>query len=185
MVPPIRTGAFPSALGLSVTSGLLANIWTRTAKRAAQDVGEAALKQMLRKAGTKLVGKIFLKSQAWKVAFVHVAEHFTLKALATKETHTVFVKALRSEKALEKLIVKAIRGPSRKYISRATVHNVTAGKPVIILEREFKEVIGETFARSATGPVRRGECRFLRVIVEVATGRPVTAYPIEALGAVL
>src|SRR6185295_17526381 len=87
--------------------------------------------------------------------FVHIAEHFSLKLVSQKATHSVFVAALRNRAALEKMIIKTVKGPSRKLISRATVDGVKAGRPIIILERQFAEVIGETLVKDAAGKVTR------------------------------
>lgn len=180
---PIQAGLFPASLGRSILSGLPLNVWTKTARRAAQEAGKGFLKLALRRSASRLTGKMLTGSKAWAVAFKHIAEHFSLGPLATKATHTVFVQVFRNKKACEALIAQAVKGPSRRYISRATVHGVTAGRPVIILEREFQHLVGETFSKAAP-EAKPVACRILRVIVDF-TGKPITAYPIEVFGAVL
>lgn len=144
-----------------------------------KETGEALAKLALKKAGKRLASKLFLKSRAWQKAFVHVAEHFNLKALAQKAVHTVFVDALRSRGALEGFLKETALKPTRKIISRMTIDGVPAGKPVVVLEREFSQVIGETFAKTQGGQIeRKAACKILRIIVDF-TGRPITAYPVS------
>jgi hypothetical protein len=110
---------------------------------------------------------------------LHIAEHFSLRVLSEKAAHTVFALPLRSRQALEPFIAKTVRGAGKRTITRATIDGVAAGRPVIVLEREFPQVLGETFRKNAQGNAERvAECRILRVIYDW-TGRPVTVYPVE------
>ncbi len=165
-------------------TGLPLNIWSKTAIEAAKEVGARALRVGLRRAGAKTIAKLMIESSAWKRAFVHIAEHFAIDAIKEKGQHTVFTLALRSTEAIKPLIVATAKGPSHKYISRALVHSVRAGKPVIVLERVFQEVIGETFKEIEENGVKKivktADCKVMRIILDLK-GTPLSAYPVEAL----
>jgi hypothetical protein len=187
---PLQRGRVPGALGMSWLSGhpaglrirtpILGNIWTKGAQKAASELGKDLLKLALRRAGSRLAGKILIESKAWQKAFLHIAEHFTLDLLKEKASHTIFTAALRNRTAVERLIITTVKGPSHRAITRATIDGVAAGRPVIILERVFQEVIGEEFKRQGGELVLQNQCKILRVIIDI-TGRPVTAYPVSAL----
>lgn len=187
----------------NIVSVVRANVATSVVR----EVGVSLSKLALKKAGARLAGKVLIKSKAWQKAFLHIAEHFTVDALAHKATHGVFAKALRSPKALERLIVSAVKSPSRKFISRATIEGVARGKPVVIIEREFGEVIGDVFVNEGGKIVQQTvdkvvtetvqevvngkivtktitktvkvpvQCKILRIVVDF-TGRPITAIPV-------
>jgi len=123
-----------------------ASIWTSAARKAAAEVGKDIMKGAFRKAGSRFLGKLLIRSKAWDKAFVHIAEHFSLKLVSQKATHGVFVASLRNRAALEKMIIKTVKGPSRKLISRATVDGVKAGRPGEGIAAAVKE-IGALLAR--------------------------------------
>lgn len=186
----VMGGKTPGPLGITAVSGLSAGLhlpqfFANIATKAAREVGKDILKLALKRAGTRIAGKILIKSKAWGKAFLHIAEHFSVEPLLKKGTHTLFKAPLRNRAAVEALIVKAVKNPSRKIVSRATVHGVRAGRPVIIIEREFTEVIGETFKQAVGEEAKKiADCKILRVIVDI-TGRPITAYPVEAFEVIL
>ncbi len=150
------------------------------AKLIARQAGKRFVALALKKAGSRLAGKLFLNSKAWVKAFEHVAEHFSVKALASKASHSVFTTAFRSKPAVEKLIRQALKGPTKKYISRLTIGGDAIGRPCVVIEKEFAEVIGETFKKVGAEIVKQegGDCKWLRIVVDI-TGRPITAFPFK------
>jgi hypothetical protein len=175
------TGRVPGALlGLH---GSGTNIYAQSvpiAKAVVKEIGKRAAALALKKAGSRLAGKLFLNSREWIKAFEHIAEHFSLRALATKATHSVFLASLRNKSAVEGLINQALRGPTRKYLWRLKIANevIPLGRPCVMIEREFAQVIGETFENVGGQFVKKegADCKWLRIIVDY-TGRPITAYP--------
>ncbi|MEK6701726.1 MAG: hypothetical protein AABZ53_05655 [Planctomycetota bacterium] len=135
-----------------------------------EEVGAKFAALALKKAGTRISGKVLTGSPHWKAAFVHVAEHFGPQA--GKASHAIFEAALRSQRALETLIQSAALKPSLKYLGRETIGGMAVGRPVIVLEREFGRVIGK---------IGQDNCTVLRLVLDI-TGKPITAYPIRSLG---
>jgi hypothetical protein len=189
------TGRLPGPLGLTAVTGLnfglivgppvRANIWTKAARRAMSEFGEAVLRQALKNTSRRVLGKLFTGSREWIKAFEHISEHFVLKFIAKKETHTVFVTGLRSRQALEPLIRQTAKGYSHRWVGQSIVHSVKAGRPVIALEREFSQIIGETYKHEMRNgvkvAVKTADCKILRVILDI-TGKPITAYPVSGFG---
>jgi hypothetical protein len=138
---------------------------------------------MVRKAGSRMAGKILTGSAAWTKAFEHVILHFSEKEIFEKggqaATHGVFKAALRSRSALEALISTAVRRPSSIKVGKLAVHGVFDGRPCVLLEREFADVIGEELRREGGQIVSRTEAKILRIIMDV-NGKPVTAFPVAS-----
>lgn len=180
------TGRIPGPLNLATSSGL--GIYAQAAKvvktvvrkTVAREVGERVAELGLKKAGSRLAGKLFLNSKPWVKAFEHIAEHFSLKAAAAKASHTLFVTSLRNKSAVEGLIKKALKAPTKKYLSRLTVSGQAVGRPCVVIEKEFAEVIGETFEKVGAEFVKKegGDAKWLRIVVDI-TGRPITAFPFK------
>lgn len=157
MPPPIRT------LGRQV--------FGRAGRAAARELGGRLSALALRRASSRILGKIGTRSRHWARAFEHIALHF--RPDPTRAAHAVFEAAFRSRPALEELIQRAVRRPSQRLLTRATIHGNPAGRAVVVLEREFGRVIGQQDGQA---------CTILRIIVDY-TGRPITAYPIAAFRA--
>ncbi|HYE73917.1 MAG TPA: hypothetical protein VEF04_11330 [Blastocatellia bacterium] len=184
-------GRVPGALGATIVGGMnigphLNNInlgllaWKGAAKKAVKEVGKKLASLGFKNAGKRLAGKLFIGSGAWNKAFKHVALHFSEAAFAKKASHSVFHSAFRSKAALETLLKDAVTKPSRKILTRATIDGVPAGRPVVVLEREFGQEIGEMLGRqmeNGAEKIVRTPCKILRVVVDI-TGRPVTAFPV-------
>ena len=108
-------------------------------------------------------------SRDWNKALEHVALHFRPISIELKKKHGVFEPKFRTREAVEALISKALTKLGRKpVVTRLTIDNVPAGKPAVILEKEFTEIIGHEGDH---------ECKILRIIVDF-TGRPITACPV-------
>ena len=124
---------------------------------------------MAKKAGSRILGHIARNSRVWEKALEHIALHF--KPMAGKAAHVIFEPKFRNMKAIEELVTKAMTKLGWKpVVTQLTdAAGVAVGKPAVILEKEFAEVIGR---KGAT------ECKILRVIVDF-TGRPITAYPVD------
>jgi hypothetical protein len=172
-----------------VAAGLrLPIFFANIASKAAGEIGKDLVKLMLRKSSSRVIGQILKDTKAWKKAFSHIAEHFTLQVLKDKGFHTVFKSAFKSEKAVMKLIVQTCRAPTKRIVTKATVQisgqAVAEGIPVTIIERTFAEAIGESFEQVVEGEtkrtVSRGDCHILRVIVDY-TGRVISAFPVRSL----
>ena len=129
----------------------------------------------LKKARSRMFGKLALGSSGWTKAFPHIAEHFTEAALKSKPVHAIFAKKFASENGLKGLLQQAISKPSRTFLSRETVDGVASGRIVVLVEREFGEAIGEEVVRQ-TG--KREPCKILRIVIDLA-GNPITAYPVK------
>ena len=151
--------------------------WGKVARKTAEEVSVRLVRQAIRKAGSRMAGKILVGSAAWLKAFEHIAEHFAENLVVEKGTHGVFKAALRSRGALEPLVSQAVRRPSSTLVGRAAVHGVFAGRICVILEREFAEEIGEELRVEAGGVIKRTGAKILRVIVDVR-GKPITAFPV-------
>ncbi len=201
---PQMGAGVPGVIGASEVSGMnlailgtaiYANLASKGARKAAAKLAERELgRAILKIAFTKR--NISFAHKAWTVAFTHIAEHFGTKAAIGKATHGVFLKALRNRAAVEGLVKSAVGRSSNRVISRRFVHQLTIGEPVIIVEREFGEVIGEAFKMEGGKIVKatekviengverviwNGDCKVLRVIYNIY-GRPITAFPIRAIG---
>lgn len=187
----LGSGRFAGPTGAGPLNGLVTGaavpkpvVYAQTCRavgnRAASQVGRRLLQLGLRKAGSRIAGKILTGSSAWKKAFLHIAEHFGKDALLSKPVHAVFRGKYCSQAALEPLIQKAATKPSRRALTQATVHGNPIGRWVVLLEREFPEEIGDEITRKVVqGMVvdRSTPCKILRIIVDL-TGRPITAYPV-------
>jgi hypothetical protein len=138
-------------------------------RKVTNEIGKDLAKLMAKKAPSRVLGHLARDSRVWKKAFEHIAEHF--EPIAGKPAHAVFEPKYRSMTAMQELITKAMtklgRAPVVTKLTDAA--GVPVGKPAVILEKEFAEVIGR---KGAT------ECRILRVVVDF-TGRLITAYPVE------
>jgi hypothetical protein len=149
------------------------------AKLASRELGQAITRIALSKRTVRFIGK------RWEEAFRHIAEHFAARtALATRAAAGVFLEAFRSRSAVEGLIKQAVKRPSNKLLSRRVVHGakLAIGEPVVIVEREFSQVIGEAFKMSGSEIVKEGECKVLRVVFNVA-GEVITAFPVPGINA--
>jgi hypothetical protein len=161
------------------------------AKLAARELGPRIMKVVFGKRTVRFVGK------QWERAFAHITEHFSARgALAAgRSTAGIFLPQFRAKEVIQRLITDAVKSPSAKTVSRSFVHGVTAGEPVIIVEREFGHVIGEAFKmvqgqvvkdveKEMVNGVERilwnGDCRVLRVIYNSA-GEILTAFPVRAV----
>lgn len=161
------------------------------AKLAARELGPRIMRIVFSKRTVRFVGK------QWEKAFAHITEHFSAqRALAAgRSTAGIFVSKFRGKEAIERLITDAVKSPSAKTVSRSFVHGVSAGEPVVIVEREFGHVIGEAFKlvqgqvvkdveKQVINGVERviwnGDCNVLRVIYNSA-GEIVTAFPVRAI----
>src|SRR5271157_310504 len=139
------------------------------ARQVTKRIGKKLAALMAKKAGSRVLGHIARNSRVWKKALEHIALHF--KPMAGKAAHVIFEPKFRNMKAIEELVTKAMTKLGRKpVVTQLTdAAGVAVGKPAVILEKEFAEVIGR---KGAT------ECKILRVIVDF-TGRPITAYPVD------
>jgi hypothetical protein len=150
------------------------------AKLAARELGPKIMSIVLRRRTARLVGK------QWDKAFAHIAEHFSQRTAfaAARRTAGIFTRELCAKDAIEKLVTQAVKKPSAKTISRAFVHGVSAGEPVVIVEREFGHVIGQAFKREVIDGVEQivleGDCRVLRVVYNCA-GEILSAFPVSAI----
>jgi hypothetical protein len=137
-------------------------------KKVIKEIGKKAAKMAVRKAGSRFLGHITRKSRVWIKAFEHIAEHF--EPAAGKASHAIFEPKFRSLEAVETLLKKALSGASRQpLLTKLTIDGVPAGKPAVVIERQFTEVIGRA---------GKTECRILRIVVDF-TGRPITAFPAD------
>ncbi len=137
-------------------------------RKVAREVGEKIMRLSSKKAASRILGKMASNSRAWGKAFEHISEHFA--PAAGKASHAIFEPALRNRGAVEGLIRSALKKLGRApVVGKLTVDGVPAGKPCVLLEKEFKGVIGKIDGR---------DCKILRIIVDY-TGKPVTAYPVE------
>jgi len=150
--------------------------WKAAARKAEKVAGKRLVALALRKAGSRIAGKLLTGSKEWTKAFEHIAEHFSEEALQHKISHSVFRATLRSRSLLEPLLKDAVLKPSRKVVSQLRLHGVSLGRVCVIIEREFADVIGEDITHTAEGVVRR-PAKILRVVVDI-TGRPITAFPV-------
>jgi len=169
----------PGPLSLSAGTGQL--IYAQSAavaKSVIREIGKRLAALALKKAGSRLAGKMFLNSKAWVKAFEHIVEHFSLKAAAGKASHSLFTATLRNKQAVEGLIRQALKSPTKKFLSRLTIAGHPNGVPCVVIEKEFAQVIGETFEKVGEQFVKKegGDCKFLRVVIDY-TGRPITAFP--------
>jgi hypothetical protein len=153
---------------------------TAITRRAAKEIGEKLVKLASKKAASRILGKLATNSKAWRKAFEHIAMHFG--PIEGKASHAIFEKAFRSKAGVEKLIRTALTSLGRSpVVSKLTIDGVAAGKPCVILEKEFSEVIGK---------IGDEPCKILRIVVDF-TGKPITAFPVKqflgtgVLGAVL
>jgi hypothetical protein len=93
------------------------------------------------------------------------------------------------------LIKSAVKRISNRIFTRNFVHGVSAGEPVMIVEREFSHVVGEAFKQVGGVIVKdsekvvengieriiwNGDCKVLRVVFNVA-GEVITAFPVRAI----
>lgn len=137
-------------------------------KKVVKEIGRKAARLAVKKAGSRFFGHITRNSRAWQKAFAHIAEHFA--AVPGKASHAIFEKKFHSVDAIENLLKRALSGPSRSpLLTKLTIDGAPAGKPAVVIEREFGEVIGR---------IGEKECRILRLVVDF-TGRPVTAFPVD------
>jgi hypothetical protein len=133
-----------------------------------REIGRGLARLAVKKAGSRFLGHIAKNSREWRKAFEHIAEHFG--PVPGKEVHAIFVAKFCSKEAVEALITKALSKPNRSPIlSKLTIDGLPVGKPCVVIEREFTEVIGHQGAK---------ELKILRIVVDF-TGRPVTAFPVE------
>jgi hypothetical protein len=152
--------------------------WGKASRKLAEEVSARLIRLAVRKAGTRMAGKLLIGSGPWIKAFEHIAEHFERKWVFQKGTHGVFASALRSRGALEPLIKIAVTKPSRTVAGRVAVNGVFSGRICVILEREFAEVIGVELKHSG-GALSEVEAKILRVIVDI-NGKPITAFPVAS-----
>jgi hypothetical protein len=183
-------GKFPGPLGANAVAGLTtdqlkAKIATEVEKRVVKQIGKRLSALALRKAASRIIGKMAVGSRYWVKAFEHIALHFSEQSLAKKAVHSVFSPKFRTRQAVEELIRQGASKTGRRTLTKATIEtageSVPLGKPVIILEREFSQVIGEELRRSVqnnTEVIMRVECKILRIIVDY-TGKPISAYPVS------
>ncbi len=174
---PGSAGRIPGALCSVVGSGH--GIYAAAVpKQAIKELGKGGARLLLKKGASRFFSKVAMQSKAWGKAFEHIAEHLSLKAAAAKATHTVFAEAFRNRAAVEKLIMQAAKKYSKKYVRQMPVHGESIGRWCVVIEKEFPEVIGETFELIGGQVVKRanGDCRWLRLVIDY-TGRPITAYP--------
>lgn len=142
---------------------------SKAGRWAVKEIGERLARLAVKKAGTRVLGHIARNSKEWRKAFEHIAEHFG--PVPGKAVHAIFEPKYCSKEAIEELVKKALGKPGRSpVLSKLTIDGVPMGKPAVVIEREFVEVIG-----------REGdtELRILRIVVDF-TGRPVTAFPTKA-----
>jgi hypothetical protein len=146
-----------------------ARLAQKEAERLAEkEVGKGLVKLAAKKAASRILGKLAVNSKAWGKAFVHIAEHFG--PVEGKASHAIFTESLRSKTAIEKLLRQALTKLGRApVVGKLTISGVPAGKPCVILEKEFAEVIGK---------IEDKPCKILRIVVDY-TGKPITAYPVE------
>jgi hypothetical protein len=105
-------------LGLTITAGLTSVQALREAERLARrQLGKRLSALALKRAGSRLFGKIAIGSPAWKKAFVHISEHFDERALASKDVHGIFERPLRNRSSLEALLKQAAGKPGRKLLT--------------------------------------------------------------------
>ncbi len=124
---------------------------------------------MVKKSVSRLTGKMLIGSKQWREALEHIADHF--RPIAGKPTHTVFVSKYANNQGVSDLISRALNSLGRQpIVSRLTVAGKSVGKPCVIMEKEFSEVIGKS--------EKGGDCKILRIIMDF-TGRPITAYPVK------
>lgn len=142
---------------------------TFIARQVEKQIGKKLARLMAKKAGSRILGHIARKSRVWSSALEHIALHF--RPIAGKAAHAIFEPKYRNIQAVEDLVTRAISKLGRKpVVAKLTdAAGVAVGKPAVILEKEFAEVIG-----------RKGtvECKILRIIIDF-TGRPITAYPVD------
>jgi len=152
--------------------------WGKSSKIIADEVSTRLVRLAVRKAGSRLAGKILTGSAAWVKAFEHISEHFVERYVYEKAKHGVFKSALRNQSALEELIRRAVRGPSSVKVGKLAVHGEFTGRTCVILEREFSEEIGEELSHVA-GTIERVPAKILRIILDV-DAKPVTAMPVAS-----
>jgi hypothetical protein len=143
----------------------------------AKALGQRLARGALKAAAKRAASKVGTGSRAWTKAFTHIVEHFSERVFEQRATHSVFAAGLRERRLVEPLIEKTLKGPGNKQITKALVHDVAAGTPVVIIERQFPDIIGETIFRRRNGVIERESCTILRVVVDFS-GTPVTAYPV-------
>jgi hypothetical protein len=153
--------------------------WGKSSKIIADEVAVRTVRLAIRKAGSRLAGKILTGSAAWLKAFEHISEHFVERYVYEKAKHGVFKSALRNQSALEELIRRAVRGPSSVKVGKLAVHGEFTGRTCVILEREFSEEIGEELRRLADGTIERTPAKILRIILDV-DAKPITAMPVAS-----
>jgi hypothetical protein len=153
--------------------------WGKGSKIIADEVSVRVVRLAIRKAGSRLAGKILTGSAAWIKAFEHISEHFVERYVYEKAKHGVFKSALRNQSALEELIRRAVRGPSSVKVGKLAVHGEFTGRTCVILEREFSDVIGEELRRLEDGTIERAPAKILRIILDV-DAKPVTAMPVAS-----
>jgi hypothetical protein len=170
-----------NALAGLTTVQLQAKVAAEAAKRAAKQVGKRLTQLALKKAASRIIGKMAVGSRFWDKAFKHIAEHFSEQALASKAVHAVFASKYRTKAALEALLKQGASKAGRRTLTQATIAGNPLGRPVVILEREFAEAIGEELTKKVVNGaevIERVPCKILRIIVDY-TGKPVTAYPVK------
>ena len=133
-----------------------------------KEIGKRLSKLAAKKAGARFIGHMARGSRAWAKAFKHIRAHF--RHVKGKASHAIFKKKFRNEAALKGLIRQAISNPSRSpVLTKLTVGAQNLGRPAVVLERQFKNAIGN---------IGDEACHILRVIIDY-TGRPITAYPVK------
>src|SRR5262249_6982759 len=145
-------------------------------KLARRQLGKRLTLHAFKKAGEWITNKMFLGSREWLKAYEHIAEHFSERALQEKAKHSVFAKPYRNRAGLEKLLNKGAKPGAKRWVTCEKVHGNPVGRPVVILEREFAEPIGESLKKVGEN-IERRPARILRIIVDT-TGDPVTSYPV-------
>ncbi len=131
------------------------------------------MKLLMKKAGARVAAHIARNSRVWKKAFKHIQLHFTKKGGAGKTSHAVFASKFQTEVAVKKLVATTASKPSRKAVlSKATnAGGQQVGRPCVVIEREFAEVIGTDHLGKPA--------KILRLVVDY-TGRPLTAFPVSS-----
>lgn len=137
-------------------------------RKVGKEIGKRLTKLASKKAASRLLGKLAVDSKPWRKAFQHIALHF--EPMAGKPAHAVYEAAYRSKAGVEELLRRALSSLGRApVVSKLTIDGVPAGTPCVILEKEFKEVIGK---------IGDKPCKILRIVVDF-TGKPITAFPVE------
>jgi RHS repeat-associated protein len=131
-----------------------------------------------KKIRSRAMGYLTRGGRDLKKAMTHIAEH--LKPDPNKVRHSVFLtKFTKPDKVID-LMKSAVSKPSRTPMwTRLTdAAGEATGRSVFVIEREFSEYIGKVTVKEG-GELVTKETKILRMIIDV-TGRPITAYPVEA-----